>query len=191
MWLDHYCLDVTKIIKNYFSVQPSTLIMPPKKTPKTPAAAAAAIAKLAAQQNTAKPPTVASPPPAASPMSPPTENGAAQVDGDEPEQVEEKGIRGQASKDMQNVTGYVNEEAAGKDVDEAKLGKAMSFLQDAAKKQKEEQLAKINEVEKVVVSKEDVELIMSEMQVTKPVAERHLRENKGDVLETLRKMVVV
>ncbi|RUP43582.1 hypothetical protein BC936DRAFT_136983 [Jimgerdemannia flammicorona] len=97
--------------------------MPPKKTPKTPAAAAAAIAKLAAQQNTAKPPTVASPPPAASPMSPPTENGAAQVDGDEPEQVEEKGIRGQASKDMQNVTGYVNEEAAGKDVDEAKLGK--------------------------------------------------------------------
>ncbi|RUS20916.1 hypothetical protein BC937DRAFT_94037 [Endogone sp. FLAS-F59071] len=172
--------------------------MPPKKTPKTPAAAAAAIAKLAAQQSAAKaaPPTSPSGP-AAAPATPPTpasppngDDGAAQVDGDEPEQVEEKGIRGQASKDMQNVTGYVNEEAAGKDVDEAKLGKAMSFLQDAAKKQKEEQQVKQKEVEKIVVSKEDVELIISEMQVTKPVAERHLRENKGDVLETLRKMVV-
>lgn len=104
--------------------------MPPKKTPKTPAAAAAAIAKLAAQQSAAKaaPPTSPSGPaaPATPPTTPASPNGddsAAQVDGDEPEQVEEKGIRGQASKDMQNVTGYVNEEAAGKDVDEAKLGK--------------------------------------------------------------------
>lgn len=110
--------------------------MPPKKTPKTPAAAAAAIAKLAAQQSAAQqsaakaaPPTSPSGPaapatPPTTPASPPNgDDSAAQVDGDEPEQVEEKGIRGQASKDMQNVTGYVNEEAAGKDVDEAKLGK--------------------------------------------------------------------
>ncbi|KAI8915515.1 CG9922-like protein [Powellomyces hirtus] len=108
-------------------------------------------------------------------------------DGDE-EQVE-TGVKAQANKEMQNVSAFDDE--AGDNVDEDKLGKAMSFLTDVNKKQKAQQSARDKELAKVVIGKEDVELIMNEFQVTKVQAEQALRENKGNVLNTMRQLVSV
>jgi NACalpha-BTF3-like transcription factor len=45
------------------------------------------------------------------------------------------------------------------------------------------------ELAAVVISKDDVELIVSEMELDKKVAERKLREAGGDVVQALRTLV--
>ena len=47
------------------------------------------------------------------------------------------------------------------------------------------QLAKEKELAKVSIQKEDVELIMKELDLPKNKAERALKENNGDLLATL------
>ncbi|KAJ1558568.1 hypothetical protein HK096_010051 [Nowakowskiella sp. JEL0078] len=98
----------------------------------------------------------------------------------------EKGHRGEENKAMENVTGYIGEQ--NKDtVDETMMGKAMSLISDASKKSK----PVIKEGEKTPISKEDLELIVNELEVSKNVAEKLLRENKGNVLDTLKKFIEV
>ena len=45
------------------------------------------------------------------------------------------------------------------------------------------------EVAQVVISKEDVELIVKEMEISKTLAEKSLRENRGSVVEALTALV--
>ncbi|KND02592.1 uncharacterized protein SPPG_03048 [Spizellomyces punctatus DAOM BR117] len=111
-----------------------------------------------------------------------------QVEEGEDQEAQQKGFKGQATKDMQNVSGYFDERVGDK-VDEGKIGKAMTFLTDVSKKQKAQKSARDKELAKVVLTKEDVELIMNEFQIGKGTAERALRESKGDVLETLRRLI--
>ncbi|CAH1765581.1 8204_t:CDS:2, partial [Entrophospora sp. SA101] len=96
-----------------------------------------------------------------------TEQKKQQTDyNNDPEQIQQeqqKGFKGQAKKDMQKVEGYVAERE-GEGIDEEKQ----------------------NELEKITVSKEDIEFIINEMEVTRSVADKYLRENKGDVVEALR-----
>ena len=47
------------------------------------------------------------------------------------------------------------------------------------------QLKRDQELSKVAIRKQDVELIMRELEVTKQVAERSLREHKGNLAHTL------
>ena len=47
------------------------------------------------------------------------------------------------------------------------------------------QIKRDQELAKVAIKKQDVELIMRELEVTKQVAEKSLRENKGSLKETL------
>ncbi|TPX61384.1 hypothetical protein SpCBS45565_g07285 [Spizellomyces sp. 'palustris'] len=147
--------------------------------PKSPAAPAAAQASAAS----------------AAPVA--AQKDAQQVEEGEDDQALQKGFKGQASKDMQNVSGYFDERVGDK-VDEGKIGKAsrksqaslaMTFLTDVSKKQKAQKSARDKELAKVVLTKEDVELIMNEFQIGKGTAERALRESKGDVLETLRRLI--
>lgn len=56
---------------------------------------------------------------------------------------------------------------------------------DKRNKENEEKLAKENELQKIQVKKEHLELIMSELEVNATVAEKALRENKGDVVLAL------
>ncbi|KAI8806436.1 hypothetical protein BJ742DRAFT_364241 [Cladochytrium replicatum] len=98
-----------------------------------------------------------------------------------------KGIRGQANKDMENVTGYVEE---GKDnLDEKKLDKAMNFITDVDKNQRSLKTTRDKELERIAVSKEDIDLVMAELDLTKQQAERLLRESKGSVQDTLKKFI--
>ena len=47
------------------------------------------------------------------------------------------------------------------------------------------QLKREQELSKVAIRKQDVELIMRELEVTKQLAERTLREHKGSLAQTL------
>jgi NACalpha-BTF3-like transcription factor len=56
---------------------------------------------------------------------------------------------------------------------------------DKGIKEAEEKLAKEVELQKISIKKDDIELIMQELEVSKEKAEKALRENKGDVVEAL------
>ncbi|KAF9295355.1 hypothetical protein BGZ74_010847 [Mortierella antarctica] len=117
------------------------------------------------------------------------ENGEDDKDDGEEEEKAEKGQSGEAKAAMKNMTGYQPEvERSG--VDSTKLEKAMSLLTDVGKKQKAEKAAAHKEVEKVTLAKEDVELVMAEFELTKPVAEKYLKEHGGNVIKTLDALVL-
>ncbi|CAG8782345.1 16152_t:CDS:2, partial [Acaulospora morrowiae] len=88
-------------------------------------------------------------------------------DDDQVEQEEQqKGFKGQAKKDMRHVEGYVADRE-GYGIDDAKLAKAMTFVNEEYQKQKALKLKKQKEAEKIAVSKEDIDFIIKEMDVTK------------------------
>lgn len=56
---------------------------------------------------------------------------------------------------------------------------------DKGNRQAEEKLAKEVELQKIQIKKADIELIMYECEVSFSLAEKSLRENKGDVVDAL------
>lgn len=60
---------------------------------------------------------------------------------------------------------------------------------DKRNKENEEKLAIEQALQKVQVKKEHVELIMNELETTHDVAEKALRENKGDVVLALAQLI--
>ncbi|KAJ3089452.1 hypothetical protein HK102_006383 [Quaeritorhiza haematococci] len=106
------------------------------------------------------------------------------------EQEQEKGLRGKANKEMNNMNAGAFQDDANT-VDEGKLNRAMTFISDVSKTQREQKTAREKELEKVTISKEDVELIMKEMNLGKAQAEKVLRENKGHVVDALRMLISV
>ena len=56
-------------------------------------------------------------------------------------------------------------------------------------KENEAKLAKESELQKIQVKKEHLELIMNELEVSSAVAEKALRENKGDVVLALTHLI--
>ncbi|CAG8493553.1 4980_t:CDS:2 [Ambispora gerdemannii] len=87
----------------------------------------------------------------------------------EEQQPQQKGFKGKAKKDMQE---------------------ALTFVKEESQRQKAQKLQKQQELEKVTVAKEDIELIISEMEVTQQVADRFLRENQGDVVKALKAIIL-
>lgn len=65
----------------------------------------------------------------------------------------------------------------------------MNLLADKRNKENEEKLAKEHELQKVQVKREHLELIMNELEVGSAVAEKALRENKGDVVLALTQLI--
>ncbi|KAF9916110.1 hypothetical protein BX616_004575 [Lobosporangium transversale] len=63
------------------------------------------------------------------------------------------------------------------------------MITDVVKKQKADKAAAQKETEKVTLSKEDVELVMTEMELSKAMAEKYLKENGGDVTRTLEALI--
>ncbi|CAG8457363.1 6092_t:CDS:2 [Paraglomus brasilianum] len=123
-----------------------------------------------------------------SPTVPPNADLKEQDDDQQAQEEQQKGFKGMAKKDMQHVTGYVAERE-GEDIDQAQLDKAMSFVNEQFTKLKSQKTQKQKVSEKISVSKEDIDLIVSEMEVTKAVADRCLKENQGNVVATLKAMV--
>lgn len=65
----------------------------------------------------------------------------------------------------------------------------MNLLADKRNKENEAKLAKENELQKVQVKREFLDLIMNELEVSATVAEKALRENNGDVVLALTQLI--
>ena len=89
--------------------------------------------------------------------------------------------------DLERVTDYAEEKeiaASGGD-----LNNAMNAISDKRKKEAEIKAEREKRLASVKVKKEDVEMIMTEFEITKPKAERVLKEHNADVSAALRALI--
>merc|ERR1712083_210323 len=89
--------------------------------------------------------------------------------------------------DLEKVTDYAEDKeilSTGNELEDAIV--AIRKKQD---QKKAEKLARERELAKITISKEHVDLIMSEMELPKDKAERTLREHGGDVVKALTALV--
>ena len=83
--------------------------------------------------------------------------------------------------DLERVTDFAEE----KEISAADISSAVEQFGNQRSKEDEFKLAKEKELQKVQVKKEDIELIMNEMLITRAQAEKVLREQSGDVIAAL------
>ncbi|KAG0722275.1 Huntingtin-interacting protein K [Chionoecetes opilio] len=81
--------------------------------------------------------------------------------------------------DLERVTNYAEEKEIKSDAN------FISVINDVKRQDDANKLAKEQELAKVSIKKEDVELIMTELEIPKQKAERALREHQGNLIETL------
>jgi len=83
--------------------------------------------------------------------------------------------------DLEKVTDYEEE----REISSQDIAGAMSLIGDKRSKETAERVARQRELAKVVIKKDDVELIMKEMEIPRSTAELKLRECHGSVVEAL------
>ncbi|GFY78991.1 huntingtin-interacting protein K [Trichonephila inaurata madagascariensis] len=86
--------------------------------------------------------------------------------------------------DLEKVTDYVEE----KEISSQDIIGAMSLIGDKHSKETAEKAARQKELAKVIIKKEDVELIMHEMEISRNLAELKLREHYGNIVEALTEL---
>ncbi|XP_038079181.1 huntingtin-interacting protein K-like [Patiria miniata] len=109
-----------------------------------------------------------------------------EVDHD-PEDVESNSTVPKAKKhdsgaaDLERVTDYAEE----KEITGQRLSNALAALDQRMSKERSEKIERERELAKVVIKKADVDLIIQELEISRTEAERSLRENKGNLVESL------
>uniref|UniRef100_A0A803XK68 Nascent polypeptide-associated complex subunit alpha-like UBA domain-containing protein n=1 Tax=Meleagris gallopavo TaxID=9103 RepID=A0A803XK68_MELGA len=83
--------------------------------------------------------------------------------------------------DLERVTDYAEE----KEIQSSNLETAMSVIGDRRSREQKAKQEREKELAKVTIKKEDLELIMNEMEISRAAAERSLREHMGNVVEAL------
>lgn len=83
--------------------------------------------------------------------------------------------------DLEKVTDYAEE----KEISTQDFSGAISLIGDQRNKQAAEKIAREKELLKVLIKKEDVDLIVREMEISRIKAERTLREHHGNVVKAL------
>ena len=126
----------------------------------------------------------AAPSPASTPRKPEEDPPAADGDDEEVEDAETAGNKRDGA-DVSKVTDFVEQ----KELDSARAKQAMASIMQAQKVATEAELAHERELAAVTISQPDVDLIAQEMELEKAVAERALREAKGDVTTALNNLV--
>ncbi|KAL4119158.1 hypothetical protein QTP88_012005 [Uroleucon formosanum] len=84
--------------------------------------------------------------------------------------------------DLEKVTDYAEEKEV---ISTDDISGAMTIIGDRRLKEAADKIAKEKELQKVSIKKSDVELIIREMEISKTLAERTLREFHGDVVKAL------
>ncbi|XP_077295575.1 huntingtin-interacting protein K [Arctopsyche grandis] len=119
-------------------------------------------------------------------VSPPNgECGIADEAGDEapnsgaPQRRQAKHDSGVA--DLERVTDYAEE----KEISSQDILGAISLIRDRRSKETMEKIEREKELCKVTILKEHVDIIVKEMEISRTVAERTLREHHGDVVAAL------
>ncbi|XP_037952053.1 huntingtin-interacting protein K-like [Teleopsis dalmanni] len=87
--------------------------------------------------------------------------------------------------DLERVTDYAEE----KEISAANISSAVEQFGNQRSKEDELKVAKEKELQKVHVKKEDIEIIMNEMLITKAQAEKVLREQSGDLVAALEAII--
>ncbi|XP_063705786.1 huntingtin-interacting protein K [Culicoides brevitarsis] len=105
---------------------------------------------------------------------------------EEEEQTDKKQKRHDltGAKDLDKVTDYAEELELKSDI-----SNAANIFAEKRNKEDELKLAKERELQKIHVKKEDVELIMHEMEISRYQAEKTLREHSGNVVNALVALV--
>ncbi|KYN13678.1 PREDICTED: uncharacterized protein LOC108766452 isoform X2 [Trachymyrmex cornetzi] len=107
------------------------------------------------------------------------------VNGDSDDVQQEKSQKKAAkydsgAADLEKVTDYAEE----KEISSSDgFSCALSIIGDRRDKEAAEKKAKEKELLKVSIKKEDVDLIMKEMEISRILAEQTLREHRGDIVE--------
>jgi NACalpha-BTF3-like transcription factor len=83
--------------------------------------------------------------------------------------------------DLEKVTDYVEEA----EILTQNIGDAMKVVSDRQERDADEKKLKETELLRIKVNKEDVDLIVNEMEISRTQAERMLRENRGNVFDVL------
>ena len=86
-----------------------------------------------------------------------------------------------ACADLERITDYEED----KGISAQNIGNAISLIEGRRSEENTKKSAIEKELAKVKVRKEDVELIIKEMEVSQSIAERKLRETGGDVVQAL------
>ena len=103
------------------------------------------------------------------------------------ESVQKSKVQQEAEKGVDKVTDYVEEQ----ELDSSKTAAALSSFTETeeAREKREAEEAHERELAKVKVKKEDVALIVAELEVDEQQAKRGLREAGGDLAAALRRLV--
>ncbi|XP_022086314.1 huntingtin-interacting protein K-like [Acanthaster planci] len=105
----------------------------------------------------------------------------------DPEDVESNSTAPKAKKhdsgaaDLERVTDYAEE----KEISGQRLTNAFAAIHHRISQEKSEEIERERELAKVVIKKTDVDLIIQELEISRTEAERSLRENKGNLVESL------
>ncbi|XP_069758519.1 huntingtin-interacting protein K [Narcine bancroftii] len=109
-------------------------------------------------------------------------DGDLDLENDEAERPAEKPRKHDSgAADLERVTDYAEE----KEILSSDLETAMSVIGDRRSREQKAKQEREKELAKVIIKKEDVELIMNEMEISRTAAERSLREHLGNVVEAL------
>ncbi|KAI5698661.1 hypothetical protein M8J75_010128 [Diaphorina citri] len=111
-------------------------------------------------------------------------------DSDEPQQKnqenQKKGAKyDSGAADLEKVTDYAEEKEVFNSLEFDGVSKAISFIGDKRNKDQAAKLEKERELQKVSIKKEDVELIVKELEISRILAERTLREHCGNLINAL------
>ncbi|BBN12782.1 hypothetical protein MPTK1_5g22870 [Marchantia polymorpha subsp. ruderalis] len=88
----------------------------------------------------------------------------------------------QQSKALDSLTDHVEE----RQLDSTRVQQAMESINARAEADRHAQRLKEKELAAVKISQEDVDIMVEELELDRKVAERRLREHKGDAIAAIR-----
>ena len=109
----------------------------------------------------------------------------AEAEADETDDAEEQTGSKRDGADISKVTDFVEQ----KELDSKKASEAIARMTAEMKVDREAEAQRERELAAVKIEQADVDLIVAEMELDKDIAERKLREHKGDVVATLPTLV--
>ena len=104
-----------------------------------------------------------------------------EVNGEDPSQPLQKTHAAEASTDLEKITDYEED----KEVSSSDIANAVSLIEGRHSEERIEKAKIEKELAQVKIRKGDVDLIVDQMEISQIIAEKRLRQHKGDVVEAL------
>jgi NACalpha-BTF3-like transcription factor len=92
-----------------------------------------------------------------------------------------KGVSRVMAADLEKVTDFVEE----KEMTSQNISDAMKAVNDRMTGEASEKRLKELELSRIKINKEDIDLVVDQMEISRSAAERALREHKGSVFDAL------